>query len=306
MSSKIHENPESNLFDAHREKLKADGFCVIENALDTQTLDRALQRFSSQAKAEATINTGQNHANNATGNQWVGMLLNKGGVFFDLIDHSQTTALIATILGDDYTISAFDGHIQRPGAAAMAPHIDQWWLPTPRPAREHLPLAADMRRAQGSATQAELSDRPINAAVVASVMFMLTDFTASNGATRVVPGSHLSGRQPDPAVPWTIDGHAVTAAAGSALVFDGRLWHAAGENRSKQSRMGVLAYYSAPFCRPLENYLTGMHPEAQARCPQPVLERLGYRSWQMYGHTGDLSGTTVATGGDVIGQLGAE
>jgi len=303
MTSRIHEKHRTNVFDEHRSQLKVDGFCVIENALTAQTLDRALQRFSSQAKAEAAINTGQNHANTATGNQWVGMLLNKGDVFFDLIDHSQTTPLIASVLGDDYTISAFDGHIQCAGATAMAPHIDQWWLPRPRQAREELPPAADVRRSSGTATEAQVSELAINPAVVASVMFMLTDFTDSNGATRVVPGSHLTGRQPDPAVPWTIDGHAVTAKAGSALVFDGRLWHAAGANQSSEPRMGVLAYYSAPFCRPLENYLSGMHPQARARCPQSVLERLGYRSWQMYGHTGDLSGTTVATDGDVIGEL---
>jgi len=306
MASKSRPASPANSPEVRGKKLRTDGFCVVENALDERSLEKAAQRFASQARAEADINTGQNHANDARGNQWVGMLLNKGDIFFDLIDHPLTTALIASILGDDYTISAFDGHIQRPGAQAMAPHVDQWWLPAPSPTDGPQVLAADMRRGQGCATKTSLSATPINPALVASVMFMLTDFTESNGATRIVPGSHLSGQQPDPAVPWTIDGLAVTAPAGSALVFDGRLWHAAGPNQSEDPRMGVLAYYCAPFCRPLENYLTGMHPDALRRCPPAVLARLGFQSWQMYGHTGDLSGTDVATGGQVLGVLGAK
>lgn len=284
-------------------QLREQGYCVIENALSVSTVESARDRFVAQAQAEAALETGQNHANSATGNQWIGMLLNKGDVFFELIDYPPTTALISSILGDDYTISAFDGHIQHAGAGAMAPHIDQWWMPQPAAVTDDSPAAANVRRANGTATVPEPANRPINPAVVASVMFMLTDFTAENGATRVVAGSHLSGCQPDPAVPWKINPIPITGSAGSALVFDGRLWHAAGNNQSKQARMGALAYYCAPFCRPLENYLSGMHPRARQRCPQPVLARLGFRSWQMYGHTGDLSGDAVADADGVIGQL---
>lgn len=292
----------------YRETLRADGFCVVENALSSEQLNSARTRFVQQAAAEAAMNasTGQNHANNAQGNQWVGMLLNKGDIFFDLIDHPHTTELISSVLGADYTISAFDGHIQHPGADAMAPHIDQWWMPQPRPASAAAQpggLASDVRRGRGQATVAESATTLVNPAVAASVMFMLTDFTAENGATRIARGSHLSGAQPDPSVPWHIETEAIIAKAGSAMVFDGRLWHCAGANTSSEPRMGVLAYYCAPFCRPLENYLTGMHQTARRNCPERILARLGYRSWQMYGHTGDLTGDAVAENADVIGQM---
>ena len=38
-------------------------------------------------------------------------------------------------------------------------------------------------------------------AIVCNTMWALTDFTEANGATRIVPGSHLMGRQPPGTVP---------------------------------------------------------------------------------------------------------
>jgi len=289
--------------DGYRQALAKDGFCVVENLLDRDTLDRLRTRFEEQADAERNLATGQNHANVARGNQWIGMMLNKGRIFIDLIDHPETSPLIAYVLGKDFTISAFDGHIQHPGSDAMGAHVDQWWMPVPGSADEQMRRASDVTRSLGDATMPANGNQPINPAVAASVMFMITDFTVENGATRVYPGSHLSGRQP--IADWQDnDGWVpVVAPAGSALVFDGRLWHAAGANRTAMPRMGALAYYCAPFCRPLENYVIGLTDEARSQCPDAVLDRLGFRSWRMYGHTGDLSGNEVFGGDRLIGEL---
>jgi ectoine hydroxylase-related dioxygenase (phytanoyl-CoA dioxygenase family) len=61
------------------------------------------------------------------------------------------------------------------------------------------------------------------------VMWALDDFTADNGATHVLPGSHRSADAPSPEL---FDRHFVrlTCAAGSMILFDGRLYHRAGDN----------------------------------------------------------------------------
>lgn len=287
----------------HHRSLATDGYCVIENLLDADTLLRLQTRFEEQAIAERNLQTGQNHANNARGNQWIGMLLNKGGIFLELIDHPATTELIAGVLGDDFTISAFDGHIQHPGSDAMGAHIDQWWMPKPAPSDEPVNPASDITRSTGDVAQPVYSGKALNPAVAASVMFMISDFTEENGATRVFPGSHLSERQPDPDWQSNPGWVPVTAPAGSVMVFDGRIWHAAGANQTEQERVGALGYYCAPFCRPLENYVAGLHPDARRQCPDSVLNRLGFKSWRMYGHTGDLSGNEVFGDERLIGEL---
>ena len=92
-------------------------------------------------------------------------------------------------------------------------------------------------------------------------MWLVTDFTAANGATRVVPGSHLSGRQPSRALPHPLATVAAVAPAGTALVFDGRLWHGAGANRSDASRFAVTMNFCGPQFRMLENYTRGLRPD---------------------------------------------
>ena len=92
-------------------------------------------------------------------------------------------------------------------------------------------------------------------------MWMITDFTEENGATRVVPGSHLSGRQPDPSIPHPVATVAITGPAGSAMAFDGRLWHGAAANTTSESRFGITMAGCGPQFRPIENYTRGLRPE---------------------------------------------
>jgi ectoine hydroxylase-related dioxygenase (phytanoyl-CoA dioxygenase family) len=63
------------------------------------------------------------------------------------------------------------------------------------------------------------------------VMWALDEFTGDNGATQVLPGSH---RSPDSPSPEFFDRNFVrlTCPAGSMIVFDGRLFHRAGDNRT--------------------------------------------------------------------------
>ena len=68
-----------------------------------------------------------------------------------------------------------------------------------RPARP-----ADARRNTGTSTDPTPSSEPIAPIAAANVMWMVTDFTEEKGATRIVPRSHLSGRQPDASVPHKV------------------------------------------------------------------------------------------------------
>jgi ectoine hydroxylase-related dioxygenase (phytanoyl-CoA dioxygenase family) len=79
-------------------------------------------------------------------------------------------------------------------------------------------------------------------AVVTSI-WMLDDFTTSNGATRIVPGSHLSIAPIPKSYAQPLATHPneviVTGSAGSALIFNGHLWHSGTRNRTQSSRRAV-------------------------------------------------------------------
>ncbi|HET6347009.1 MAG TPA: phytanoyl-CoA dioxygenase family protein [Myxococcota bacterium] len=83
------------------------------------------------------------------------------------------------------------------------------------------------------------------------VLFMITPFTEENGGTLVLPGSHR--RRTNPTADIGVDGHAplkgevaVTGAAGSALIYDARLWHTVAVNRTAAPRV-ALAVRFAPW-----------------------------------------------------------
>jgi ectoine hydroxylase-related dioxygenase (phytanoyl-CoA dioxygenase family) len=77
-------------------------------------------------------------------------------------------------------------------------------------------------------------------------MWMLTDFTAENGATRLVPGTHLGGRPP--ANPQDEKEVPALGRRGSVLIWNGGVWHRNGPNTSPhQHRMGANAAYIPRF-----------------------------------------------------------
>jgi ectoine hydroxylase-related dioxygenase (phytanoyl-CoA dioxygenase family) len=87
-----------------------------------------------------------------------------------------------------------------------------------------------------------------------SAMWALNDFTAENGATRVVPGSHKRLPPASDAMDSLSD-EIVQAAMprGSLLLYLGTTLHGGGANRSKAPRAGLINTYSLGWLRQEEN-----------------------------------------------------
>jgi ectoine hydroxylase-related dioxygenase (phytanoyl-CoA dioxygenase family) len=67
------------------------------------------------------------------------------------------------------------------------------------------------------------------------VMWALDDFTAVNGGTELLPGSHLAEAVPEPGY-FADRCTQVTCARGSLIVFNGRTFHRAGDNTTDEWR----------------------------------------------------------------------
>lgn len=86
------------------------------------------------------------------------------------------------------------------------------------------------------------------------IMVAVTDFTAENGGTMVVPGSHLWGDDRGPRVDEAVP---TQMSAGSALIWVGGTFHGGGTNASDSNRIGLTIGLDLGFLRQEENaYLT--------------------------------------------------
>ena len=235
--------------DVAKAELAELGFCLVADALDPDQVASLRGRIAELAEQEVADGTDYVYENGS--NQRVWTLLNKGPEFAELALHPLAVQMMEHLLGFGFLLSNIDANIAGPGGQPMFLHADQSFVPDPWP--WPFPL-------------------------VANIMWMLDDFTPENGATCVVPGSHKRGHGPAPA---DLAGRAtalpVRAPAGTALVFDGRLWHQTGANvTAEERRHGILAYYCRPFMRQQENWFVSLRPEVLEAASPQLRQLLGY------------------------------
>ena len=90
--------------------------------------------------------------------------------------------------------------------------------------------------------------------IKANSIWLLDDFTETNGSTEVIPGSHKYGRRPN--INSTEDHtglEKIIAPAGSLVVFSGFLWHRAGKNSSSSSRRALLGSFASSAFREISS-----------------------------------------------------
>jgi ectoine hydroxylase-related dioxygenase (phytanoyl-CoA dioxygenase family) len=141
--------------------------------------------------------------------------------------------------------------------------------------------------------------------VQCNTIWAMHDFTAENGATRVVPGSH---RLEDRREFQESDTEPAEMAAGSILFYTGALYHGAGANRSRGVRYGLNITYAVSWLRQEENQYLSVPAEIARELPEPLLRLIGYaRGAYALGYVDDLrdpldalrGGTSAAAFGDL-------
>ena len=104
-------------------------------------------------------------------------------------------------------------------------------------------------------------------------MWAVDDFTAENGATLLVPGSHKWPRDRRP------EAHEITQGAmpkGSVLIYFGSLLHGGGANCTDRSRTGIVISYCLGWLRQAENQYLAVPPEIARTLPDELQRLLGY------------------------------
>lgn len=224
--------------DADLASVERDGYVILPDLLTVDELTRIRDEVTPLLDRHGR-NPFEGHTT-----QRVYSVLNKTRVCDRIADHPRVLALLDRLLMPNYLLSMLQVINILPGEAAQMLHTDDAFYPLPRP-----------RKALGAAT-----------------IWAIDDFTADNGATEIVPGSHLWGdRRPEPG-----ESRPVVMPAGSCVFFVGTLWHGGGGNRSQRPRLAVTAQYCEPWVRPQEAFTLSTSRDTVRAVSEDIRRMLGY------------------------------
>ena len=245
---------------AWRDDFDRQGFVIFEKVLPSDEVARiraALDPYLANGKK------GRNDFEGLRTNR-VYALLAKSPVFAELAIHPLALAFAEAELGSDCLLSACLAINLHPGESVQPWHCDDNSIKVARP-------------------------RP---AFGISAFWAIDDTTELNGATEVIPGSHLWGegrieaashpanftnmRDADDDPGARSDSVKMTMPAGSLAITKGNLWHRGGANKSDKPRLIVTPQYCVGWARQIENMCLAVPPEIAAGLPERACELLGY------------------------------
>jgi ectoine hydroxylase-related dioxygenase (phytanoyl-CoA dioxygenase family) len=234
--------------DAHAAEIRERGYTIIDDFRDAATL--------AEVRRTLAPYLGSHHGRNDFEGfltERVYTLVARGKVFEDLAEEPRLLALLDRFLQPNYLLTASQAIRINPGENAQGLHTDD----RPRPAISYTMIAA------------------------------VDAFTEANGATQVIPGSHLWG---DPGSPGRPDDPAELAKmlvplempAGACVVFPGTLVHQGGANRTDKPRQAFTNQYCEGWARTQENFYLSI-PKEMVRAMSPRLQALlGYEIWPSF------------------------
>jgi ectoine hydroxylase-related dioxygenase (phytanoyl-CoA dioxygenase family) len=228
----------------HLDRIARDGYTILERVIEPELIS-ALAQDLLRLEEEYDIEPARNPFEGAHTVRIYNLLVH-GKLYEQIPVHPQVLPVVEGVLDPGCLVSSLSSISIDPGERAQPIHADDQLLPLPKP----------------------------HVATVCNTMWALTDFTEANGATRVVPGSHL--RDHSPAFGARHDSVGAEMPRGSVLVWHGSLWHGGGANRTRRRRVGIAMNYCAGWIRQQENQQLGI-PREIARGFSPRLRELvGY------------------------------
>ncbi|MCY4013000.1 MAG: phytanoyl-CoA dioxygenase family protein [Gammaproteobacteria bacterium] len=223
-------------------RIHEDGYAVVPDFLDEETTERlrlGLKPVFDAVSSRMTDDHGQQtiHTHN---------LLAKTRAVDEVLVDDRLLALVGAVLGPDFQVSGVAAMRPGPGDRRQRMHQDDGHYPIPRP---HPPL-------------------------IVNTLIALDPFTAENGATEVVPGSHRLTDRVDPDVAT----ETVEMPLGGLLLWEGALWHRGGGNSTTNAyRRSINVNFNLAWLKQRENQFIGVPPEVVVEMPEKLQALIGYK-----------------------------
>ena len=264
-----------------RKDFKKWGYALIEEGMSKKQCKVFIDRLLEQAEGEKLANV-----NSLTpSGQYVHTLINKGKVFRQCIEQDIEAVQAGTLienflnetLGKGWICHSFLANGAEKGYYPQVLHIDQSplspWITEEAPA-------------------------------LVNTLYIPQDVNEENGATLIIPGSHKNiikagsngdVRKLNPAIN-------LEASAGTIMLFDGRLLHGTGVNKTSKIRFVAAMSNVKSWMRSQENWIISVDPEIIKNASPKLLHRMGMQA-VTYG--GTIEGFGMGAAGKVDESRGS-
>ncbi|MEA3021054.1 MAG: hypothetical protein QOI47_2578, partial [Actinomycetota bacterium] len=177
--------------DQHAARIANDGYTIVEDAIEADLID-ALNDDLLRLERELGIVPAGNSFEGASTVRIYNLLVH-GALYERVPVHDNVLPVVERVLDRGCLVSSLSSIAIDPGETAQPIHADDQLIPIAKP---HVPT-------------------------VCNSMWALTDFTDENGATRIIPGTHVADESPR----YGSDYESVPAEMpkGSVLIWHGSL-----------------------------------------------------------------------------------
>jgi hypothetical protein len=251
---------EGRPFEDWHARFKQQGYVIFRNVMPAEEVARVRTALEPHL-----VHRGRNNFEGFKSNRVYALLAKAPEVFSDMVCHPLALAFAEAELGPSCLLSALLAINLLPGETVQDWHRDAGSIPIPSP-------------------------RPPTGV---STFWAIDDMTEANGATEIVPGSHLWANAPplrrdfadrfdprerdveeDPEP--RADAIKVVMPAGSLMVASGHLLHRGGANKTNAARLIVTPQYCPGWARQIENMMAATPREIAATLPERTRQLIGY------------------------------
>jgi ectoine hydroxylase-related dioxygenase (phytanoyl-CoA dioxygenase family) len=240
--------------DLHVAALNKDGYTIIPDFLTPDDLAEVRRVLAFYLGAFSGRNNFEGYRT-----ERVYTVVARGRIFWRIALDPRVMALCERYLLPNFLLTASQAIQISPGETPQPFHADDLFYTLPRP-------------------------RPM---VSLSTIVAVDPFTAENGGTQIVPGSHLwddaqlgelrlDMETPEDRARLEALARPVIMPPGACVVFAGTLLHRGGANLAVQPRCAFSMQYCQPWARQQENFVLAVPVEVARAMPRRLQELLGY------------------------------
>ena len=225
--------PKNNSLNFQISQFKKNGFVVLENILSKRACEIYKKKLNFYYKKYSPIyaktNVKKNELSDKKNEKVVYNLHNKDYSWFKLFENKNVTKILDIILKEgSYNNS------------------EPYYL-------ANISARCPLKFNEGQQLHSDSNIAGVNYCLSVNVLWMLDNFTEKNGATRIVPKSHLNKKYASNKTKYKNE-TIIKSPKGSVLIFNTSLWHGGSKKSDDSSRWAVLLGYYRWFLKPSFDY----------------------------------------------------